>query len=246
MHVIRLCYLAELVKVVIKMGRNQDTSDWDNAYASQYHDAFVQFCLALRQADRGQLDDEDGYLSTAFAQPCFSAPGSSREFARKYALVFLRKVALLLQVRHGVVFQNHISSNPDADELDRLTEALRLPTFDEMCASALPSPYNPPTVPQLVNSWVMNAYPAGMGKSSGMTIGHPGIFELIGLPKNYDTLMEETMKRRCPTTGKDVTDPMLCLFCGEIFCGQSICCLKRAPGSGSQPSIGGAQQHMMK
>jgi len=246
MHFIRLCYLAELVKVVLKMGRNQDTSDWDNAYASQNHDAFAQLCLTLRQADRGQLDDEDGSLSTAFSQPCFSTPGSCREFARKYALVFVRKVALLLQVRYGVIFQHHISFNPDADELDRLTEALRLPTFDEMCASALPSPHNPPTVPHLVNNWVMNAYPAGMGKSSGMTIGHPCIFELIGLPKNYDTLMEETMKRRCPTTGKDVTDPMLCLFCGEIFCGQSICCLKRAPGSGSQPSIGGAQQHMMK
>jgi len=60
--------------------------------------------------------------------------------------------------------------------------------------------------------------------------------------------MEETMKRRCPTTGKDVSDPMLCLFCGDIFCGQSICCLKEGPERrGKRPhQIGGAQQHMLK
>ncbi|TVY57083.1 E3 ubiquitin-protein ligase ubr11 [Lachnellula cervina] len=246
MHVVRLCYLAELVKVVVKMGRNQDASDWDNTHTPPVSGSFAEFCLLVRQADRGQLDDEDGILSSAFSQPCLESIDSCREFVRRYALVFVRKVTLLLQVRYGVVFTNYVPSNPDADELDRLTEALRLPGFDELCASAIPSYRNPPTIPNLVTNWIMNAYPAGMGKTSGMSVGHPGIFELIGLPKNYDTLMEETMKRRCPTTGKDVTDPMLCLFCGEIFCGQSICCLKKGPGSGSQASIGGAQQHMMK
>jgi E3 ubiquitin-protein ligase UBR1 len=56
------------------------------------------------------------------------------------------------------------------------------------------------------------------------------------------------MRRRCPTTGKDVTDPMLCLFCGDIFCGQSICCLKEEGGTRNKPAsqIGGAQQHMRK
>src|SRR5438045_8179113 len=83
-------------------------------------------------------------------------------------------------------------------------------------------------------------------KATDVSVGHPVIYELIGLPKNYDTLMEETMKRRCPTTGKDVNDAMLCLFCGDIFCGQSICCLKEEGGTRSKPAsqIGGAQQHM--
>lgn len=247
MHVIRLCYLAELVKVVVKMSRNQSRAVWEKTYLPPASGPFAQFCLAVRHQDRGQLDNEDGVLSTAFNQPALEGLDASRNFVRRYALVFLRKVALLLQVRYGIVFQNVASWSPD-EELDRLTIALRLPNFDEMCESAIPQlyGYGSASLPVLVKEWIANAYPAGLGKASGMSVGHPGIFELIGLPKNYDTLMEETMKRRCPTTGKDVTDPMLCLFCGDIFCGQSICCLKRAPGIGNQTSVGGAQQHMLK
>ena len=105
-------------------------------------------------------------------------------------------------------------------------------------------------VQDLVDSWIAHSqeYNGNTDSIEDMSLSHPTIFELIGLPKNYDTLMEETMKRRCPTTGKDVSDPILCLFCGEIFCGQSICCLKEGPerrGRRAQ-QIGGAQQHMLK
>ena len=100
----------------------------------------------------------------------------------------------------------------------------------------------------LTDLWIAHSQEYNGEGTDILSLTHPAIFELIGLPKNYDTLMEETMKRRCPTTGKDVSDPMLCLFCGEIFCGQSICCLKEGPerrGRRAQ-QIGGAQQHMLK
>ena len=48
---------------------------------------------------------------------------------------------------------------------------------------------------------------------SDITIPHPAIFELVGLPRNYDTLTEEAIKRKCPTTGKEITDPAVCLLC---------------------------------
>jgi E3 ubiquitin-protein ligase UBR1 len=106
------------------------------------------------------------------------------------------------------------------------------------------------TVQVLADWWIAHCqeYHGTDESTGGISLTHPTVFELIGLPKNYDTLMEETMKRRCPTTGKDVSDPILCLFCGEIFCGQSICCLKEGPerrGRRAQ-QIGGGQQHMLK
>ena len=57
--------------------------------------------------------------------------------------------------------------------------------------------------------------------------------------RNYDTLTEEAIKRKCPTTGKEITDPAVCLFCGAIFCSQAVCCMK-------DKSKGGCFQHMKK
>lgn len=252
MHIVKLCYLAELIKVVVKMNRNKGKSSflsWINydfePSNPQGLDAFKYFCCQVRSWDLSDGNHRKEPPSSAMEQPCFDGAESCRAFAKKYALVFLRKVALLLHVRYGVAFNNFVSSDPTADELDRLTEALRLPTFDEMCASIYgKSPLSP-----LAQGWLLRATCYTQPDSpSQISLSHPAIFELIGLPKNYDTLMEETMKRRCPTTGKDVSDPMLCLFCGVITCGQSICCLKDGPRSptGRVQQIGGAQQHMLK
>ncbi len=68
--------------------------------------------------------------------------------------------------------------------------------------------------------------------------GHPAIFELIGLPKQFDTLIYEVTRRRCPTTGNKLEDAALCLFCGDIFCSQASCCHKGGKG--------GCNQHMQK
>lgn len=61
----------------------------------------------------------------------------------------------------------------------------------------------------------------------GIKLLHPAPLELIGLPQYFDILMEESQRRKCPTTGKEVSDPALCLFCGEIFCSQTVCCLTK-------------------
>ncbi|KAI9840731.1 MAG: hypothetical protein M1837_001354 [Sclerophora amabilis] len=72
-----------------------------------------------------------------------------------------------------------------------------------------------------------------------LSLAHPAIYELVALPKNFDTLSEEAMRRRCPTTGKDISDPNICLFCGDIFCGQAFCCSKEG-------RLGGCNQHVQK
>jgi E3 ubiquitin-protein ligase UBR1 len=248
MHLVRLCYLAEIVKVVLQIGRNLDLETWEEIFDQKYPDetpkelqVFAELCAGVWNAD-GQIASDHN------PSPNKSGLGgleSCRQVVQKYALAFLRKVVVLLHVRYGIAFQNHISTIPDANELERLTEALRLPSFDEMCAY-IPGPDAGSTISMLADWWIKHTRDYDSGDK--INISHPAIFELVGLPKNYDALMEETMKRRCPTTGKDVSDPMLCLFCGEIFCGQSVCCLKEGPARRGRRAhhIGGAQQHMLK
>jgi E3 ubiquitin-protein ligase UBR1 len=66
---------------------------------------------------------------------------------------------------------------------------------------------------------------------------HPCPLELIGLPKYFDVLMDLAYHRRCPTTGRDLTDPALCLLCGDIFCAQAACCMKDG-------KLGGCNRHI--
>lgn len=285
LHLVRLCYIAEIVKVILAMGRNMPAMNWllwTGILPGEHNDSilpdFRNACATITRTDMDNhmLKGHDGVNTDSpqgFDQPCISDISACYAFVRKYALVFLRKCVLLLFVRYGTDFNSHISHNPDASELDRLTEALRLPSFDSICASLSHAGYPEPVADSMtITQWMVvgwmrhqaswrkdpphDTYGRAQGhlreetsRAEDITVAHPAIFELIGLPKNYDTLMEETMKRKCPTTGKDVTDPMLCLFCGEIFCGQSICCLKEEPaGTRNRPAtqIGGAQQHMRK
>ncbi|KAJ8119703.1 hypothetical protein ONZ43_g3405 [Nemania bipapillata] len=206
------------------------------------------------------LETPNGLPNAGFDQPALDGLANLHSFVKKYALVFLRKTAILLYAHYGVNFNSHISLDPEADELARLTAALRLPSFDEMCTALTPlaSQFGwSPRVGQLVDGWInyhikwradnpLVGY-EGTTLPISAQISHPGIFELVGLPKNYDTLIEECSKRRCPKTGKDLADPIVCLMCGDIFCGQTMCCLMeyQQPGVDRPPiRIGGAQQHM--
>ena len=232
MHLVRICYLAEVVKVIL-LGRQSTDGP-----VNQASDSYSMLCQNVWKASIGSAITTPSSLSNADV-------AVHRAFAQKYALAFLRKVVILLHVRYGISLQNHTSSDLNATELERLSEALNLPPFDEICEGGT----SDGSMGTFVEAWLgyVSVY-SQSGHEFAVTLSHPTIFELIGLPKNYDTLMEETMKRRCPTTGKDVSDPMLCLFCGEIFCGQSICCLKAGPARGNRrpQQIGGAQQHMLK
>ncbi|KAI9646493.1 E3 ubiquitin-protein ligase ubr1 [Ciborinia camelliae] len=306
LHLVRLCYLAELTKVVMQLGRHIDKLKWYNMteiYRQKGFDKFGEFCRHVQAQDI-----KDSASSEFTSLHAFETLEDCRSFVQNYALVYLRKVMILLNVRYGIAFKNHVSSDSAMDELDRLTEALFLPTFSEMFAHF---GNRDGTIPSLVSRWIHHAnffndvsisnsqhsqqwqsfsndisfmnditrVPFEMpgdqidftkslianasegnlkalrlksrlnGFNNGMCISHPTIFELIGLPKNYDTLMEETMKRRCPNSKRDIQDPMLCLFCGEIFCGQSICCSRdgpEKPNGGPRDKIGGGQQHMLK
>lgn len=300
-HLVRLCYLAEITKVVLQLIGHMDKSKWFKMielYSQKGLDNFGDFCnhVALINANIDHIQFADSSSCTSLQN--FETLEDCRSFVQKYALVFLRKVMILLNVRYGIASPNHVPAHSNMDELDRLTEALILPTFSQMFSGFEEADG---ALLRLVNNWIWDASDfsddiiaaAKQLESSTRDLGlqdeihepilgftseflkqaieegsdtrekvkrrlddftnmmsptHPAIFELIGLPKNYDTLMEETMKRRCPNSKRDIQDPMLCLFCGEIFCGQSICCSRDGPDkpNGPRDKIGGAQQHMLK
>ncbi|KAI0136598.1 hypothetical protein BJ170DRAFT_19708 [Xylariales sp. AK1849] len=267
----RMCYLAEIVKVVYHISRNIPIGKWLELMANRDpNDAamnnFAAFCHYVTLTGikcSEELDEvgDDDMPNVGFDQPCLDSLPKFHAFVRKYALVFLRKATILLHVHYGVDFNSYVPAAPEEDELSRLTAALRVPSFDEMCASLTNLAPNcgwPSRIESMVHGWIRHQvfHPAAPGSNkkegphilpSSAMVSHPGIFELIGLPKNYDTLIEECAQQRCPKTGKDLADPVLCLMCGEVFCGQTICCLLNYKEEGSDKQsmkIGGAQQHM--
>ena len=119
MHLVRLCYLAELVKVVLKMGRLMDSSLWEKSIAATGVDSQEDF--ANFTAFYGLIWSRDKPNSQAIhdrRQMAVNRQGlaQARSFVQAYATAFLRKVVVLMHVRYGLVFHNHISSNPDAPE----------------------------------------------------------------------------------------------------------------------------------
>lgn len=278
-YLLRVCYLAEIVKVVYRISKiTFPHHDWMSSEGIEDKGLvnFAEFCKTVYQMDleympegANPLDTGGAPLGTSdhgFNQPCFESIADFYIFTKKYAQVFLRKCVILLYVKYGVDFNSHISPQPEQDELDRLTESLRLPDFDSMCAALTPFGIHvgwPGSLcDQLVRGWIRHdktrrwaefkdtVHTLLDGSDPAHMLSHPGIFELVGLPKHYDTLIEECTRRRCPRTGKDISDPMICLLCGDVFCGQSICCQAeddRTLGrQATRRRIGGAQQHMRK
>jgi E3 ubiquitin-protein ligase UBR1 len=266
MHLVRLCYLVEIVKAAFHVSRNLPLSKWlenmgsrntDDPAMNNFANFFHHIIMAGMNVSAEIEETPNDLPNVGFDQPTVDGLANLHSFVKKYALVFLRKTAILLHVHHGVDFNSHISMESEADELTRLTAALRLPSFDEMCTALTPLSSQlgwPACMITLVDGWLRHQITWPLTVSDGGSIlpvsaqiSHPGIFELVGLPKNYDRLIEECSKRRCPKTGKDLSEPLVCLMCGDIFCGQVMCCLMeyQEPGP-NRPviRIGGAQQHM--
>ncbi|OAP55968.1 E3 ubiquitin-protein ligase UBR1 [Fonsecaea erecta] len=178
----------------------------------------------LQQTDEGRR-----HLSNSLQQMSPSTAGTLFKLCKVYALAFLRKSAIFFHVAHGVDFPTTAGSEASLSELERLCHFLHLPNIDDILRSF--SEYSTSgTLKYRASIWLQD-YIRYEAKNQGMSTSamdikllHPAPFELIGLPKYFDVLMEESHKRKCPTTGKELLDPALCLFCGEIFCSQTVCC----------------------
>jgi E3 ubiquitin-protein ligase UBR1 len=119
MHLVRLCYLAELVKVVMKMGRLMDTSVWERAAGPvvQTGENFTKFSLFYDVI--WSRDKSNNYQATHDKRKLMierHGLAQAYRFVQSYATAFLRKVIVLMHVRYGVAFHNQVSTNPDAPE----------------------------------------------------------------------------------------------------------------------------------
>jgi E3 ubiquitin-protein ligase UBR1 len=277
-HVMRLCYMAEVVRVmlafIIQCCRLDSTS---SSKPDELPPRFPDISKLVNpakvnmyefsEAQLGNLSRFAGCIYSLFVSDQTpdamvfenwensSVPEPFKDplilyflytMASTYALTFVRKAAILMHVRYGVEFPQIPFEQIDLPELERLSSLLKLPSLHEMFAdfgSDSPGGYATRyTVAGWIRHWMWSR--EGKRPSQQLSIGlsHPAIFELIGLPKNYDSLTDEAIRRKCPTTGKDLTDPALCLFCGEIMCSQAVCCMEMLDGGGR----GGCNQHQEK
>lgn len=243
-HIIHVCYMLEIVQVAINLA----TVGFNNMIA------WGQGVGSGNSCDPESLRIFNGFIRRirSFLDPPWpTSPNDfpstvSRRFYNAiatYALPFLRKVTILLHVRYGVDFPEGDFADIDEPELDRLTKALRLPTLTSIFEMIEGSTNNELSIPQMmvagwVEHWKWNSHKPHAIDPTAIKCSHPAIFELIGLPHAYDTLTYEATRRKCPTTGKETVDPALCLFCGDIFCSQAMCC--------SKDGKGGCNQHMRK
>jgi E3 ubiquitin-protein ligase UBR1 len=238
-QIMRLCYTAELVRVIVSFllpKADIPTPRPGEAPAVQIPESAAGFVKLVHLIVKG-LGDVPGGLRQDLAtaeMPFDTYIAHIYRLAHAYALPFVRKCVILMYVRYGIEFPADMAAMAlcDETELTRLSHALRLPTLDNLAIAALE-----PETSTIINGWLQHwqhshssddAVLGALAKSFQTTLpiqlSHPAIFELVGLPKNFDSLQDEAMKRRCPKTGKDLTDPVVCLFCGDIFCSQSVCC----------------------
>jgi E3 ubiquitin-protein ligase UBR1 len=265
-HVMRLCYLAEIVRVVFTYSsattgqpsegvpsrqlRFPNPEQFVNAEKAngsspeQLNDLLFFICVIYNVGTMGDslssLDIDNMPVPDRFKDPNFLY--FIKTMVSTYALPFLRKAAILMHVRYGVEFPRVPVERTEEPELIRLSSLLKLPSLDEIFASFAERTPSAHTTRSIVGGWLRHllwVQAGNMPLTPTISLSHPAIFELVGLPKNYDTLTDEAIRRKCPTTGKELTDPALCLFCGEIMCSQAVCCM-------TDKHRGGCNQHLAK
>ncbi|KAI9925135.1 hypothetical protein ASPWEDRAFT_177041 [Aspergillus wentii DTO 134E9] len=258
-HLIQMCYVAEIVKVAVTYilspsGLKQELAQHGDAHylmdvelSDERYGVIRHFFDSIVGELRGQGESTSFPAESGYVKDEESAtPGviiALRRLISSYALTFLRKAVILLHVQHGVEFPNTGFNDEDASELDRLTKVLRLPSLDEVFASVNPANKNTNPFDAVVSGWIFHwnvsrSEVRVADHKPWPSLAHPAIFELVGLPKYYDSLIEEANRRRCPNSKKELSDPSICLFCGDIFCSQAVCCMDR--------KMGGCNQHLRK
>jgi E3 ubiquitin-protein ligase UBR1 len=251
LHVMRLCYIAEIVKAVIMFGRDCELTDilrgWERTeslgdieghigYTELQLNSLQRFAKFIEQSigtnGGGELGNHSSFALAVF-----------RHLIGTYATPFLRKCVMLLHTRFGVLFSFSGFSAPDEPESTRLCKILGLPSVDEIFESCLADNAEGEYLRRITSGWCEHL----TLKGGYFLMSHPAIFELVGLPKNFDVLVEEAMKRKCPTTGNEITDPSVCLFCGDIFCSQALCCLEEVGNEEEgYKNLGGCNRHMQR
>jgi E3 ubiquitin-protein ligase UBR1 len=267
-HIMRLCYTAEIVRVVLTYASATDGQPSEGDSSRRLRFPSPEKLINADKVNNGflppdQLDSLLFFVCVVYNVGTMGDSPSSldidnmpipprfkdRNFlyfihtmVSTYALPFVRKAAILMHVRYGVELPTIAADRVDDTELERLTSLLKLPSLAEILASFAQRTPSGHTTRSVIGGWLRHLLWVQAGNvplKPTISLSHPAIFELVGLPKNYDTLTDEAIRRKCPTTGKELTDPALCLLCGEIMCSQAVCCM-------TYKHRGGCNQHLAK
>ena len=256
MHIVRVCYVAEIIKavyafmlqakgLVAQLGEDEameeDSSDQQLLDALKVYNWMVM--AHTKSLPTREFSSPTSLISRDQVPPSHVLK-SFRTISQKYALPFLRKTAILLHVQYGIKFPDTGFEYSDMSELDRLTAHLRLPTVDQVLGSFGTGDVDN-ELEALGSGWIAHWNTCSFDNGNAIrdpvpSLSHPAIFELVGLPVHFDVLLDEANLGRCPSTGKGFTEPCICLFCGEIMCSQAFCC------HDPLTKLGGCNQHVMK
>ena len=262
-HLIQLCYLAEIIKVFTVLAMNlpiihtysypSNPYNVDKAKSGEGCQCNLMDTSTVAKM-ASFLNHINRLVSSVLPAGTFQAQVVEYndnilnlvcKLVHANSLTFLRKSILLLNVRFGVEISPVASDKTEEPELVRLCSALRLPSLGNIMTTLHADSPDTRVMHSMVRGWTQHwaiwkqKEIASSGSAPVISLSHPTIFELVGLPRNYDTLTDEAIRRRCPKTGKALTDACLCLFCGEIFCSQAICCMEGR-------SRGGCNQHLQR
>ncbi|BGP26637.1 E3 ubiquitin-protein ligase UBR1 [Rhodotorula toruloides] len=159
------------------------------------------------------------------------------------ATVFLRRVTIVARAILG--FTPDAAASDNRTELSRLLDLLRVPLPHHVLSSAVASPNaDVVTLRQHISACresmrktltaksddadsrtADEAADALTSDSSIVPLEHVVPYELLGLPDKLDTLLALSIEAKCKRCDGAPENPALCLFCGEMLCAQSFCCM---------------------
>jgi hypothetical protein len=230
-HLMRLLYLAEIVKTTIGIMQAMKGRHPTNVRTKA-------LLSAINQANHGRPDQPSAGTTTAFVAAVMEPFGMSYEeveavlhvigetaffqVLQTFVLPYVRKCLILMVTRHGLLLP--ASSTTQADwtvqqELEHLCDQLRLPKLDLLLdrRNILPEEQS------LVHEWccLLANEPSDQ---QAVPLNLPITFNLVKLPRRLDELFEISLRCVCHRCGTIPNDPSLCLLCGTFVCSQSYCC----------------------
>ena len=220
--------------------------------------ALVDFCVML-QEERWRRTGEhvtDGMMRRA---------RSAFQLAYTHILPFLRRAAILYNVVYSPPrsLVGEVGEDNDDSELTRLLDLLRIPHPKELTGRKHgKAPQRTTSLTSILDAWdadwlrpspidlQIQAVHRQKGlhpvteytPESSAQLEHPVIYELLGLPKHIDILIESSVNRRCKKCRTVPINPAICLLCGELVCQQAYCCMDQ--DLGDEPEHGECNMHM--
>lgn len=178
-HIMRLCYLAEVVRVVFVFAlgvKNQSAEDMsDRELLFPHPEQFINTNVVATGMSEEQMSNllcficvisnvtSQGDSPASFDINNLPIPDRFKDpnflyfihtMVSTYALPFVRKSAILMHVRYGVDLPHVAAERADEPELARLSSILRLPSLSEIFASFAAPTSAGNTTRSIVGGWI--------------------------------------------------------------------------------------------